>query len=86
MTENEQIHAAYLEAERLRADPALANALISLRRDALEQLAQIDATETDKIRDAQASVRAIDGLTTHIAHAILRWKALPPDQRAEITG
>ncbi len=86
MTENEQIHAVYLEAERLRADPALANALISLRRDALEQLAQIDATDADKIRDAQASVRAIDGLTTHIAHAILRWRALPPDQRAAVTG
>lgn len=83
---NEEIHAASLEAERLRADPALAGALITMRREALEALAKIDATETDKIRDAQAKVRAIDGLTTEIATAILRWKALPPDQQKQITG
>jgi hypothetical protein len=86
MTEGEKIHAAYLDANRVRNDPALGYAMISLRKDALEELAKVPATDTDKIRDLQAQVRAIDGLATEIANAILRWEAMTPDQRAAITG
>lgn len=86
MSSGETIHADYLEAERLRSDPAFAAALLAMRRDALEALVGLEATETERIRDAQAMVRAIDALTTHIANAILRWRALPPDQQKEIAG
>lgn len=76
MTKDE-IETAYLEAERLRTEPAFQAAIIELRKKALEKLASIDPTKADEIRDAQATVRAIDGITTELANAILRWKAQP---------
>lgn len=80
-----QLHQDFLEAERLRSDPAFAGALIAMRKEALETLVSIDATSTEEIREAQANVRAIDGLTTRIANAILRWRALPDAEKRTVT-
>lgn len=82
----ENIRLAYLEAERLRNEPAFQAAMIQLRKEALEALVSADPTNADDIRDAQATVRAIDGLATKIGNEILRWQALTPAQRAEASA
>lgn len=81
----EQIHEAFLHAERLRTEPAFQAGMLALRRKALEGLVTVDATDIEAVRNAQATVRAIDGLTTELANAILRWKALPPAVRAQVS-
>ncbi len=82
----EQIHDAFLDAERLRAEPTFQAAVVMVRKQALETLVTTDPTDIDKMRDAQAMVRAIDQLATHIGHAILRWKALPRSQQKQVLG
>ena len=71
----DELHDAYLEADRLRNEPAFQAAVLAIRQKALEALATINPVNIDEMRDAQATVRAIDGLTTEIANTILRWKA-----------
>lgn len=73
MTEQDEIDAA--NADRLRQDPIFQKAVLDARSKALEELATINATDVDKIRDAQARVRAISDLTTAIAAIILRGTA-----------
>lgn len=73
MTEQDEIDAA--NADRLRQDPIFQKAVLDARSKALEELASINATDVDKIRDAQARVRAITDLTTALAAIILRGTA-----------
>ncbi|UXN74494.1 hypothetical protein N8D56_04970 [Devosia sp. A8/3-2] len=82
----QELRTAFLEAERLRNEPAFQAAMIQLRKEALEELVAADPTNPDDIREAQATVRAIDGLATKIGNAILRWQALTPAQRAEASA
>lgn len=58
------------EAERLRLDPAFQRAMTEARKDTLEQLASVDATDTDTIRRLQAEVTAIDLLATNLGRTI----------------
>lgn len=69
MTEEEKVRA--VNANTLRQDPTFQAAVLEARRSALEQLAVIDPTDTDAIRDAQAKIRAIDALTTVLAGFII---------------
>lgn len=61
-----------IEAERLRNEKPFAEAVIALRRDAIDKLIQVDPTNTPAVMNLQAYIRAIDGLTTEIANQILR--------------
>lgn len=70
MTDADTIAAA--EANRLRLDPAFQSAVLTIRKDAMEELAKAEATNVDLIRTLQARIRAIDLLATEIANAILR--------------
>lgn len=70
MTEDDQI--AAVDAERLRQDPAFQRAVLDARKAALEELAVIDASDTEAIRTAQAKVKAISALTTALASTIIR--------------
>jgi hypothetical protein len=69
LTEEEKVRA--VNANTLRQDPTFQAAVLEARRSALEQLAVIDPTDTDAIRDAQAKIRAIDALTTVLAGFII---------------
>lgn len=70
MTEADQI--AAVDAERLRQDPAFQRAVLTIRKNALEMLAQVDPTQTDAIRNAQAQIRAVDHLCTELRDTIIR--------------
>lgn len=59
------------EAERLRLDPAFQRAVTEARRDTLEQLASVKATEIHEIMRLQAEVKAIDLLSTNLGMTIL---------------
>jgi len=69
MTEEDRTRAA--NANSLRRDPVFQAAVIEVRKGALEQLALIDPTDVEAIRNAQATIRAIDGLTTTLANFII---------------
>lgn len=86
MTDVNQIHNEFLQAERLRSEPAFQAGVIAVRKEALEALASIDPTDVEAIRNAQATVRAIDALATSIGNSILRWQALTPAQRAQVSA
>jgi uncharacterized membrane protein len=58
------------EAERLKADTVLNEALAEMRRDALEDLINTDAAMMEEIIMAQAKVKAIDGLLTQFERYI----------------
>jgi uncharacterized membrane protein len=58
------------EAERLKADTILNEALAEMRRDALEDLINTDAAMMEEIIMAQAKVKAIDGLLTQLERYI----------------
>jgi hypothetical protein len=73
MTEEDRIRAA--NADTLRQNAVFQAAVIEARKDALEQLAHIDPTDVEGIRNAQATVRAIDTLTTVLANFIIRGTA-----------
>lgn len=59
------------EAERLRLDPAFQRAVTEARKDTLEHLASVKATETHEIMRLQAEVKAIDLLSTNLGMTIL---------------
>ncbi len=62
------------EAMSLKANDYLMGALADLRREATEALVRLDATEADKIRDAQSLARCIDSLMAKIEMAIAAGK------------
>ena len=70
MTEDDKIRAA--NADTLRRDPTFQYAVLEARKAALEELATIDATDTDAIRAAQAKVKAVDQLSTVLAALIIK--------------
>lgn len=70
MTEADQI--AAVDAERLRQDTAFQRAVTTIRKSALEALANVDPAQADEIRTIQAQIRAIDNLCTEIAATIIR--------------
>ncbi len=59
------------EARNLKENEIFINALAKLRSQALEGMVAADATDANQIRDHQAMVRAIDGLTYAIEVVIL---------------
>ena len=61
-----------IEAERLRTDRPFAEAILIMRKDAIEKLVSVDPNDTQAVMNLQAYVRAIDGLCTEIASQILR--------------
>lgn len=61
-----------VEAERLRTDRPFAQAVIALRKDAVEKLVTVDPTDTTAVMNLQAYIRAIDALCGEIAAQILR--------------
>lgn len=70
MTEDDKIRAA--NADTLRRDPTFQFAVLEARKAALEELADIDPTDADAVRAAQAKVKAIDQLSTVLAQIIIR--------------
>lgn len=77
MTEQDQIDA--VNADRLRQDPIFQKAVLDARKAALEELAEIDASDTEAIRTAQAKVKAISALSTSIANIIIRGTPQRPN-------
>lgn len=73
MTSKEQ-HATdlALAADRLRQEPAFQEAVIALRKDALDALVKVDPTDIEAVRTHQSMVKAIDGLCGELADMILR--------------
>jgi len=59
------------EAERLKSDAVLTEALAAMRRDALERLATCDPYEGKEVARIQAEVTAIDGLLSQLGRFIL---------------
>lgn len=57
------IHERAIAIDRIIGEPVFGETVQAIRSEALEKLLSIDATDTDGIREAQALVRAIDGLT-----------------------
>lgn len=80
MTEDDKIRAT--NADKLRRDPTFQFAVLEARKAALEELADIDPTDADAIRAAQAKVKAIDQLTTELAAIIIR--GTPPRQNSAV--
>lgn len=70
MTADDQTRA--LEAERLLNDDTLRTAIASMRMEALERLAMLDATATDEIREAQSIVRVTDGIVETLERFVLQ--------------
>lgn len=69
-----------LEAERLLNDDTLRTAIASMRMEALERLAMLDATATDEIREAQSIVRVADGLVLTLQQFVAAGRT--PTKRA----
>ena len=65
-----------LSAQSIKDNEAFQMALGAMRRDAMEELASVNATDTDKIRDLQATVRVVDELRGSL-EALIR-KGQPP--------
>lgn len=61
-----------IEAERLRTDRPFAEAVIAIRREAIERLVTVDPTDQAAVMNLQAYIRAIDALCGEIAAQILR--------------
>lgn len=61
-----------VEAERLRTDRPFAQAVIALRREAVEKLVTVDPTDQTAVMNLQAYIRAIDAPCGEIAAQILR--------------
>jgi hypothetical protein len=76
MDEHKQIRELGLAADRLRTEPAFAEAVTNLRKDAVAALIAADPTNPDEIRRQQAKIQAIDGLCTEITTMIHRAAAL----------
>ena len=70
MTEADKV--AAVDADRLRQDPAFEMAVKEARKKALETLTEVEPTDVEAIRNAQALVRAIDTLCTELAKTIIR--------------
>lgn len=58
------------EAQRLKDNEALQDALAYIRSEALEGLVRTPATDTEAIRDHQARVRVIDDFLARIEATI----------------
>lgn len=54
------------EAMSLRDNEAFQTALDNMRRDAVEALVRVPATDTEAIRDYQATVKVVDDLRSDI--------------------
>lgn len=62
-----------VEAERLRNDQPFAEAIKTLRKNAIEDLLKVDVIEQpNRARQLQANILAIDALCGEIAAQILR--------------
>lgn len=70
--ERQQIIDLALAADRLRQEPAFQQAVLALRKEAIEALVTVDPTDTEAVRTHQSVVKAIDGLCGQIAGMILR--------------
>ena len=57
------IHERAIAIDRIIGEPVFGEMVEAIRSEALEKLLSIPATDTDGIREAQALVRAVDGLT-----------------------
>lgn len=63
-----------LEAERLRTDRPFAEAVITIRKEAIEKMLSVDPADTQAVMNLQSYVRAIDALATEIGAQIIRGK------------
>lgn len=61
-----------LSADRLRVEPAFQQAVLNLRREAVDALISADPDDGAVIRTHQASIKAIDGLCGELAAMIRR--------------
>lgn len=60
------IHERALAVDRVLNEPVFIETIEAIRRDALETLLNVTPTDADGIREAQALIRAIDGLTDRL--------------------
>jgi len=65
-----------LAAQSIKDNEAFQMALGAMRRDAIEALVSVNATDADKIRDHQATVKVVDELRANL-DALIR-KGQPP--------
>ncbi len=68
----EELEAAFLEAERLRTDPAFSAAVLAVRKDAVTALISTPADNMQENLRLRAEINAINGLCQKIADAITR--------------
>lgn len=54
------------EASRLLNEPVLADALEDMRMEALEALAEVDATNVAEVMKFQAMIKAVAGIVTQL--------------------
>lgn len=54
------------EAKRLLNEPVLADALEDMRMEALEALAEVDATNVAEVMKFQAMIKAVAGIVTQL--------------------
>jgi len=59
------------EAQNIKDNEACQMAIGAMRRDAIEALIAVEATDADKIRDHQATVRVVDELQSNL-EALIR--------------
>lgn len=95
MTEDELKKRQAEEAERLRTDSAFAAAVIAIHKDTNAELADlyekiaealVQGLDTNSLRlqivERRAIIKAIEALTTEIAHVIARGRAVDVPDRA----
>lgn len=70
------------EADRLKADPILLQAISDAQKDAMHSLVTVDAANTIEILRLQAEVKAYDGILTQLEYYILRR----PQNSGTLTG
>jgi hypothetical protein len=86
--ERQEITAAAVDAERLRNDPALKRALLSLRASKVSEMEREQANvitallngepaNIETVRTLKAEIKAIDGFCQELATAILRAPRKP---------
>jgi hypothetical protein len=74
-TERQELIDAGLGADRLRTDPAFQRAVTEIRKNAVDELIALPATDTDNNIRLRAEIKAIDALCGSIAMTIQRGNA-----------
>jgi hypothetical protein len=78
--DRQELMQAGMSAERLRTDPAFQRAVSEIRKNSVDALIALDATDTENNIRLRAEIKAIDALAGSIAMVIQRGTNLAKQQ------